>query len=174
MKTLQSTTLQLIQKHDYAERIKALLQLIVDDELNSIARDKVLQQNGIRRVTDIKEQSLDVILDYAEQCLEDGILTDEEMNDIRFLKIFFGIQEGDFAKNGKMSRVKKIIIEQMQKLYADDKIDANEALLKSDIQGLFGLGYAEYTDIVNQVAKQALQRGANINDLDTYIKPTNR
>lgn len=52
------------------------------------------------------------------------------------------------------------LIEQMQKLYADDKIDTEEALLKSDIQGLFGLGYAEYTDIVNQVAKQALLRGA--------------
>lgn len=48
----------------------------------------------------------------------------------------------------------------MQKLYADDKIDAEEAMFKSDIQGLFGLGYAEYTDIVNQVAAQALQRGA--------------
>lgn len=170
MTTIQSTSLLLMQRHSYAERIQALLQLIVDGKLNTIARDEVLQQYGIRRVTDIKEQSLDVILDYAEQCLEDGILTDAEMNDIRLLKIFFGIQEGDFTKNGKMPRVKKIIIEQMEKLYADDKIDAEEAMLKSDIQGLFGLGYGEYTDIVNQVAKQALQRGADINDLDTYIK----
>lgn len=170
MTTLQSTTLRLVQRHNYAERIKALLLLIADGKLNSIARDEVLQRYGVRRITDIKEQSLDIILDYAEQCLEDGVLTDDEMNDIRLLKIFFGIQEGDFAKNGKMPRVKKIITEQMQKLYADDKIDAEEALLKSDIQGLFGLGYGKYTDIVNHVAKQALQRGADIKDLDTYIK----
>lgn len=170
MSTLQLTTLQLMQSHNYAERIQALLQLIVDDQLNSIAREEVLKKYNIRHVTDIKEQTLDVILDYAEQCLDDGILTDDEMNDIRLLKIFFGIQEGDFTKNGKMPRVKKIIIEQMQKLYADDKIDAEEALLKSEIQGLFGLGYADYTDIVNQVAKLSLQRGADINDLDTYIK----
>ena len=173
MTTLQSTAAQLLAKHEYPERIQALLQCVINGNLNSIARNEVLQKYNIRRITDIKEQTLDLILDYAEQCLEDGILTEEEMNDIRLLKIFFGIEEGDFTKNAKMQRVKNIITSQMQKLYADNKIDAEEALLKSDIQGLFGLGYSEYTEIVNQVARQALQRGADIRDLDTFIKPTN-
>ena len=170
MNTLLSTTAQLLNKNQYNERISALLQLIVNNQMNSIARDSMLQNYGIRRVTDIKEQSLDVILDYADQCLEDNFLTDAEIRDIRLLKIFFGIEEGDFARNGKLKRVQKIITQQMERLYSDNKIDQKEALLKSDIQGLFGLSYDEYMEIVNQVAVEALKRGADIKQLDTIIK----
>ena len=169
MTPLQQAVSELLRQRQYDDTITALLQLILDDKMNSLARNELLAKKGIRRITDIKERTLDVILDYADLCLGDGILTEEELTNMRLLKIFFGIQEGDFQKNDKQKRVEAIIIAQMQKLYADNKIDAEEALLKSDIQGLFDLGYAEYTNIVNQVANQALQRGANIKDLDTYL-----
>ena len=122
--------------------------------MNSIALDKLLTSKGIRRITDIKEKTLDVLLDYADLILEDDVLTQEELTNLQMLKIFFRIEEGDFQKNNKFNRVETIIIHQLEKLYADNVLDEQEALHQSDLQGVFGLGYDEYASIVNKVAKK--------------------
>ena len=152
--TIQETAQELITRKDYPEVIKAALQLIIDEQMNSLALDKVLADKGIRRITDIKEKTLDVLLDYADIILEDDILTSDELRNLKMLKLFFRIEEGDFQKNNKFARVESIIVRQLEKLYADNIIDEQEALHQSDLQGVFGLGFDEYTNIVNKVAKK--------------------
>ena len=152
--TIQETACELIARKDYPEVIKAALQLIVDKQMNSLALDKLLASKGIRRITDIKEKTLDVLLDYADLILEDDVLTQDELTNLQMLKIFFRIEEGDFQKNNKFNRVETIIIHQLEKLYADNVLDEQEALHQSDLQGVFGLGYDEYVNIVNKVAKK--------------------
>ena len=152
--TIQDTASELITRKDYPDVIKAALQLIVDKQMNSIALDKLLTSKGIRRITDIKEKTLDVLLDYADLILEDDVLTQDELTNLQMLKIFFRIEEGDFQKNNKFNRVETIIIHQLEKLYADNVLDEQEALHQSDLQGVFGLGYDEYASIVNKVAKK--------------------
>ena len=122
--------------------------------MNSLALDKVLADKGIRRITDIKGKTLDVLLDYADIILEDDILTSDELRNLKMLKLFFRIEEGDFQKNNKFARVESIIVRQLEKLYADNKLDEQEAMHQSDLQGVFGLGYDEYAKIVNKVAKK--------------------
>ena len=152
--TIQKTAQELITRKEYPEVIKAALQLIIDEQMNSLALDKVLADKGIRRITDIKEKTLDVLLDYADMILEDDILTPDELRNLKMLKLFFRVEEGDFQKNNKFSRVESIIIRQLGKLYADNILDEQEALHQSDLQGVFGLGYDEYVNIVNKVAKK--------------------
>ena len=152
--TIQETARELITRNNYPEVINEALQLIIDGQMNSIALDKLLKEKGIRRITDIKEKTLDVLLDYADIILEDDILTQEELTNLKMLKLFFRIEEGDFQKNNKFARVENIIIHQMEKLYADNILDDQEALHQSDLQGVFGLGYNEYMTIVNKVAKK--------------------
>lgn len=152
--TIQVTAQELITRKEYPEVIKAALQLIIDEQMNSLALDKVLADKGIRRITDIKEKTLDVLLDYADIILEDDILTSDELRNLKMLKLFFRIEEGDFQKNNKFVRVESIIVRQLEKLYADNIIDEQEALHQSELQGVFGLGYDEYTNIVNKVAKR--------------------
>ena len=152
--TIQETAQNLIAKHEYPEVIKAALQLIIDGQMSSLALDKVLAEKGISRITDIKERTLDVLLDYADIILEDDILTQDELRDLKMLKLFFRIEEGDFQKNNKFARVESILIRQLEKLYADNILDEQEALHQSDLQGVFGLGYDEYAKIVNKVAKK--------------------
>lgn len=152
--TIQETAQELITRKEYPEVIKAALQLIIDEQMNSLALDKVLADKGIRRITDIKEKTLDVLLDYADIILEDDILTSDELRNLKMLKLFFRIEEGDFQKNNKFARVESIIVRQLEKLYADNIIDEQEALHQSDLQGVFGLGYDEYVNIVNKVAKK--------------------
>lgn len=152
--TIQETAQELITRKEYPEVIKAALQLIIDEQMNSLALDKVLADKGIRRITDIKEKTLDVLLDYADIILEDDILTSDELRNLKMLKLFFRIEEGDFQKNNKFARVESIIVRQLEKLYADNIIDEQEALHQSDLQGVFGLGYDEYVNIVNKVAEK--------------------
>ncbi len=151
--TIQKNASELISRKEYPEVINDALQLVVDGQMNSIALDKVLSGRGIRRITDIKEKTLDVVLDYADMILEDDILSPEELQNMKMLKLFFRIEERDFEKNKKFKRVEAIIIKQLEKLYADNILDEQEALHQSDLQGVFGLGYDEYSEIVNKVAK---------------------
>ena len=121
--------------------------------MSSLALDKALAEKGIRRITDIKEKTLDVLLDYADIILEDDILTSDELRNLKMLKLFFRIEEGDFQKNNKFARVESIIIRQLEKLYADNILDEQESLHQSELQGVFGLGYDEYANIVKKVTK---------------------
>ena len=154
--TIQETALDLMQRKEYPEVINAALQLIVDGQMSSLALDKVLAEKGIRRITDIKEKTLDVLLDYADIILEDDFLSQEELRNLKMLKLFFNIEEGDFQKNNKFPRVEAIIIHQLEKLYADNILEYQEELHQSDLQGVFGLGHDEYMKIVNKVANEHL------------------
>lgn len=152
--TIQETAQELIARKEYPEVIKGALQLIIDGQMNSVALDKVLSEKGIRCITDIKEKTLDVLLDYADIILEDDILTPDELRNLKMLKLFFQIEEGDFQKNNKSARVESIIVSQLKKLYADNILNEQEALHQSELQGVFGLGYDEYENIVKKVAKK--------------------
>ena len=69
--------------------------------------------------------------------------------------MFLGIEEGDFYRNGKKSEVKDILTKQLELIYADKKIDKQEALLMSDLQGLFGLNYMEYEEFISEIVDKA-------------------
>ena len=68
--------------------------------------------------------------------------------------MFLGIEEGDFYRNGKKSIVKEVLTKQLQLMFADGIIDATEAILMSDMQGLFGLSYTEYEEFVQEVSNK--------------------
>ncbi len=154
--TIQEAAHELIARKEYPEVIKAALQLIENNQMSSLALDKVLAERGIRRITDIKEKTLDVLLDYADIILEDDSLSQEELRNLKMLKLFFRIEEGDFQKNNKFPRVETIIVRQLEKLYADNILEYQEELHQSDLQGVFGLGHNEYMKIVNKVANEHL------------------
>ena len=156
--TIQETARELIAHQEYPEVIKAALQLMVDGQMNSLALKKVLEEKGIRRITDIKGKTLDVLLDYADIILEDDFLSQEELRNLKMLKLFFNIEEGDFQKNNKFPRVEAIIVRQLEKLYADNILEYKEELHQSELQGVFGLGHDEYMKIVNKVANEHLAK----------------
>lgn len=151
MNQLQTAVNQLLTKNDYHPVIIRLLQLILSDKMNSLERDNVLRVYGIRRITDIKTHTLPVILDYAMVSLEDNYLEETEMRNVRMLKLFFGIEEGDFYKNNFQKRVERIIILQLNHIYADGIIDTTEALQMGELQNLFGLSYDQFESIVYKV-----------------------
>lgn len=158
----------IIDSGKYSQVMNGALRLIIEDKMNSIELNKYLSEQG----TDfnrLKEEALNVVIDYANICLEDNALSEKEMEQIGLLKLFFRIKEGDFYKFGKEKEVKQVLSIQLRKMYNDDFINKDEALMKNDLQSLFGLSYDEFLIIVNAIAEESLQRGGNLKDLDTII-----
>jgi len=66
--------------------------------------------------------------------------------------------------------VSSIIKLQLDLMYQDDNyIDKDESIHKVNLQEAFGLNYDEFAQLGNQAALDALERGADWVDLDTYI-----
>ena len=127
-------------KH-YSDVVQEILSIVLQKySVSTILFLDYIDAHGIQ-LKDIKGQTMDVILDYAELILEDDYLSDIEIQNIRILRNFFCIEDGEFLEYGKRERVESILVEQLEKLYADNKIDKDEMLHKSELQGLFGLGY---------------------------------
>lgn len=159
----------LLDCYQYSPAMAELLLSIVDGTWTSIKYKDILAENGIRSNSiAFKEECLDVALQFAKQCLEDDALSDDEIYGMSMLKRLLYIEEGDFYKYGKKDDVQGIIASQLFKLYDDDYISYTEALHKVELQGLFNLSYEEFEDVVREIAQDALNRGADINNLDTY------
>lgn len=169
MNTFQASVKQLLLTHTYSEKVVGLLNLIVKQGLDPLERDNYLSQIGVRRISDIKECTLDVIIDYAMFLLDDNVLTDDEMKSIRLLKMYLGVEDKDFIRNGKMEQVKQVLLSQLRFIYADNYVDPQEILQKGELQALFGVSYDDFEALVRIVAREALERGGDIQNLDTLL-----
>lgn len=131
-----------------------ILQLIVDDKMNSRSLDALLRENHVRSNSiELRNNLIRVIICYAQMCLEDDYLTEEEMTNIMLLKTFFRLKDDDFTQCETKLLVEAIIRTQIEKMYADHIIDYQEALQQVELQSLFGLSYDEFSKIVDDVCQ---------------------
>lgn len=148
-------------------------EIIAKKGLNTTRKDclNVLNSYGIKSLEDFKGKFIKLILLYIKVALKDNIITDEEIKNIRFLKLLFNIEEGDFTKEKIISNeVSRIIRTQIYLMHQDDnKIDSQEALQKVNLQEIFGLSYDEFLSLNNDAAIEALEKGADLLDIDTFI-----
>ena len=170
MSTLQDAIQKLLATKKYNDKVVAILQLIVVGKMRIPDVEETLAQNKIKRITDLKDQLVNVMFDYIDECLEDDVLTQSEMQDFRVMQRFFRIQEGDFIRCHKEREIKKVLTEQLRKMQSDKVVDKIEALMKNDLQAMFGLSYDQFLAIENEVSKESIKGGANPLDLDTFIK----
>ena len=168
MNELKNVIKRMIDSGDFSQKVCGILNLIIEDKMNSIELNRYLDEQGLS-IKDVKLESLQIIINYANICLEDDILSEEEMRNIHLLKLFLKVKEGDFISFGKKQEIKEILIWQLRKLYQDDVIDKEEALMKNNLQSLFDLSYDQFLEIVNEVAQDSINRGADIRNLDTFI-----
>lgn len=170
MSTLQDAVKNLLTTQKYNEKVVAILQLVSDGKMRLPDVEATLAQIKIKRITDIKDQLVNVMFDYIDLCLEDDVLTQSEMQDFQTLQRFFRIQEGDFIRCHKEREIKNVLTEQLRKIQSDKVVDKAEALMKNDLQAMFGLSYDQFLAIENEVSKESIKNGANPLDLDTFIK----
>lgn len=154
---------------NFSDYINEIVELIYKDNFSSQTLDEVLERYGIKRIREIKDELLDLILVYINLILNDNVITENEAVSVKILKRVFKIKEGDFY-NQRYSEVQDVLNRQFERIYSDNQINSNEALLKVGLQELFDLGYDQFLELVNKEVKAALYRGGDLNDLDTVFK----
>lgn len=131
----------------------------------------VLNEYGFKSLKSFKDDALKLILIYIKIALKDNLISNEEINSVRFLKLLLDIEEGEFTKDKKLyNEVANIIKIQTELVYVDDdKIDEKESIQRVHLQEMFGLNYDEFLLLTNDIALDAIERGADWTDLDSYI-----
>lgn len=110
-----------------------------------------------------------MVFDYLNRVLEDGVIEEKEYTNATLLKKIFRIKEGDFYKF-RFDEIKQIILKQLFRIYSDNRVDEFEAVHKVQLQGLFDLSYDQMNDFSVEEAKTAIEKGADISDLDIFLK----
>tara|TARA_Y100000768_G_C23954971_1_gene672290 strand:- start:276 stop:860 length:585 start_codon:yes stop_codon:yes gene_type:complete len=131
----------------------------------------ILKDHNFRNLNDYKKNSLTLILFFIKVALKDNIISEEEIKSIRFLKLLLDINEGDFMKEKSLSNeVSEIIKMQIDLMYSgDNKIDSQEALQKVNLQEIFGLNYDEFLNLSNPAELNAMDKGADWFEIDSFI-----
>lgn len=154
----------------FSDYIIDIAELIYNKELDRNSIQKVLDKYKIRKVEDIKEELLDLLIVYINLILNDNIISEKEKFNVELLKKYFKIKEGDFYNN-RYQEVEDILVRQFERIYLDNYVSKEEAIHSVELQGLFNLSYDQFDQIKENEIRRALDRGADITNLDTARYP---
>jgi hypothetical protein len=162
--------INLLKNDPFSEPMQRVLELLDKGALTQQTLETTLISFNIASVKAVKSDLMDIVLCYAKLVLTERELTENEEFNIEWLKDVFQIKEGDFYQY-KRAQIAEVLQDQLSIMYADNRIDKNESLLKVRLQQLFDLGYDQFLEFVNAYDKMALLRGADILELDTvYLR----
>ncbi len=148
-----------------------IAKLVYNRSLSEESLKEILRRHQLKSITDLKDEMLDLILVYINIILNDNKLSQKELANVKLLKTVFKIRERDFYRY-RHQEIKEILYKQLARIYRDDnKIDDSEALYKVELQELFSLGYDQFLEFANREDILALERGADVRNLDTVIAP---
>lgn len=166
MINISDTLNHLLQNHSYGAIISELLQAAKESgKFDPIKRNEILRNHRFAFKCFYVNDALNAIFDYVAIILEDNALTEEEWISVRWLKAYLNVRERDFFLFGKEKQIRRIVTEQLRKLYADNLIERQEAIMQSEMQGLFGLSSAKYSRYVDEIKHEAIKNGADRIDL---------
>ena len=159
----------LLNNFQYSLMMSEILYTIIEGTWSSKKYIEILSAYKVNsNSVALKQESVDVTIQYARLCLADNALSEEEINSMNILKKLLYIKEGDYYKYGRQQDVKNLIATQLYRLYEDDEINYEEAIYKVELQGLFNLSFKEFENVVRDIAKESYERGADYFKLDTY------
>jgi len=158
-----------ISKQNRSNYIHEIVDLVIESKLNRKNIQIVLSKYSIKDVGIIKNELLDVLIEYSNIVLRDNVLSETEKTNFEFLKLYFGIKEGDFYKNKRLE-IKNILNKQFEKLYDDNLITHLEAEHNFILQEMFDLNYDQFDILKEDIIIKAIEKGAEITNLDTANK----
>ena len=158
-----------ISKQNRSNYIHEIVYLVIESKLNRKNIQIVLSKYSIKDVGIIKNELLDVLIEYSNIVLRDNVLSETEKTNFEFLKLYFGIKEGDFYKNKRLE-IKNILNKQFEKLYDDNLITHLEAEHNFILQEMFDLNYDQFDILKEDIIIKAIEKGAEITNLDTANK----
>lgn len=146
-----------------------IAELIQQNLLDTTSLKRIMDKHDIKKISDLKEEFLDLILEYINIILNDDLLTQKELYNVNLLKTVFHINEQDFYSY-RHTAIKEVLHKQLMNIHRDDnKIDRDESLYKVGLQELFSISYDQFLEFANEEDFIALEKGADIRDLDTVV-----
>ena len=154
----------------FSNYISDIAEIIYNGSLNSENLNSILSEYKIRNIRKINEELLDLIIVYINLALNDHIISENERTNIELLKRYFKIREGDFIEK-RHSEIEDILQRQFERQYSDNKIDKFESVHNVYLQEIFDLSYDQFDKFKKREIINALERGADITELDTATYP---
>jgi hypothetical protein len=154
----------------FSDYISDIAELIYDNRLSQENLETILFEYKLKSIDEIKEELIDLLIVYINLILNDHIISEKEKKNIGVLKIYFKIKEGDFY-NFRYYEIKEILSRQFERLYFDNSISHEEAIHNVELQALFDLSYDQFDEFKEEEVRKALEKGADIYDLDTAKYP---
>lgn len=159
----------LLENGKYSKPMQDVLSQFAQGDTSPIAmRDILKKQNVV--VDDLHDEAIEVIIEFVNLILDDHIITKQEMDSLRKMKMLLHIKEGDFIEAHKEEEIENILCREFQLIYLDKTVDNNEAAMKVDLQELFGLSYDQFLLFEQEAVEYALKQGADITNLDTFYR----
>ncbi len=163
-----SISFQEIEKKIFlSDYLREICFAIVNKSISKESIDEILKLNNVN-YSIAKVDFLHLIIEYIKNILEDDILTITEKENVKFLKILFRIQTGDFYYHNKAD-IEATIASQLSRIYQDNYINDEEALLKVDLQEIFDLSFDQMNDYAKVEAVISIQKGADPKSLDVFF-----
>lgn len=159
----------LIENGNYSKPMQEVLRLFVQGNTSPFdVRDNLKKHNV--GVDDLHNEAINVIFDFVNLILDDHIITKQEMDALRKLKMLLHVKEGDFIEAHKEDEIENILRREFELIYSDKTVDKNEAAMKVDLQELFGLSYDQFLNFEQEAVEYALKQGADVTNLDTFYR----
>ena len=159
----------LLESGKYKEPMQEVLRLFAQGNTSPFVVRDTLKKHGIG-LDDLHDESINVIIDFVNLILNDHIITKQEMDALRKLKMLLHIKEGDFIEANKEEDIENILRREFDLIYQDKTVDKNEAAMKVDLQELFGLSYDQFLLFEQEAVEYALKQGADVTNLDTFYR----
>ena len=150
-----------------SDYLREICSAIVTKSISKESIDEILKRKSIN-YSIAKVDFLHLIIEYIKNILEDDILTVTEKENVKFLKVIFRIQPGDFYCHNKAD-IEATIAFQLSKIYQDNCISDDEALLKVDLQEIFDLSFDQMNDYAKVEAAISIQKGTDPKSLDVFF-----
>lgn len=147
--------------------LHAIVFKIMDGNITSLEVDKILFDFKTNHAI-AKVDFLHLIFEFIHLSLHDDLLSTDEKEIIGYLKRIFKISSGDFLLHTN-EEVDNVITYQLSRMYSDNLITHDEALLKDDLQELFDLSFDQMNDYSKLEAAISLKQGADIENLDVFF-----
>lgn len=122
-----------------------IVEFLANNDLSRIQFKKVCSKLRVQP-SFYKDELLDLVMFYIRFCLEDHVLTSDEMLNIQHLKLLFRVKNDDFYKL-KLDQVRELLEIELAIFLKDKSIDHAEASHQSDLQRIFDLSYDQYLQL---------------------------
>lgn len=163
-----STSFQNVErKINLPEYLKKICSAIINKNISKKIIEEILLGEKVNYSV-AKVGFLHLIFEYIKDALADNVLTDVEKGNIKFLKLLFNIQAGDFYLHNKAD-VEATIVLQLHRIYEDNFINEEESLLKVDLQEIFDLSFDQMNDYSKTEAAISIQNGFEAKNLDIFF-----